>query len=89
MGKERQEALGRNVSVAEGAAALGISQVMLRRKLWRGEIGHCKIGRRVLIPMEELETFRKSSMSRDWAPSRGRDAEQQADTVRVSTGVSA
>ena len=43
--------------VLQGAEYLGMSQKALRKWLERGRIPYRKLGRRVLIPAQELERF--------------------------------
>ena len=44
-------------NVAEVAKLLGLGKTSAWEAIWRGEIPHLKIGRRVLIPREALEKF--------------------------------
>jgi excisionase family DNA binding protein len=45
------------LKVPEAAKLLGISDKATWQRLYRGEIPHRRWGRRVLIPLEELEKF--------------------------------
>jgi excisionase family DNA binding protein len=45
------------LKVPEAAKLLGISDKATWQRLYRGEIPHRRWGRRILIPLEELEKF--------------------------------
>jgi excisionase family DNA binding protein len=45
------------LKVPEAAKLLGISEKAAWQRLYRGELPHRRWGRRVLIPMDELEKF--------------------------------
>lgn len=47
----------RYISVAEAAPALGLTEKALRQRIARGQIPYRKLGKRILIPAEELEQF--------------------------------
>jgi len=44
-------------NVAEVAKLLGLGKTSAWEAIWRGDIPHLKIGRRVLIPRKALERF--------------------------------
>jgi excisionase family DNA binding protein len=52
-------------NVAEVAKLLGLGKTSAWEAIWRGEIPHLKIGRRVLIPREALEKFLAQAGSRN------------------------
>lgn len=56
----------------EAAAALGISLRSLDYNIARGELPVRRIGRRVLITRQELETFANSRETTNEAPNNGR-----------------
>ena len=45
------------VSAMEAATRLGVSRSTIRRLLKERQIGYVRIGRRVVIPLTELERF--------------------------------
>ena len=45
------------LKVPEAATLLGISEKAAWQRLYRGELPHRRRGRRVLIPVDELEKF--------------------------------
>ena len=45
------------LSIPEAAEMLGITQRAAWQRLYRGQLPHRRWGRRVLIPMAELERF--------------------------------
>lgn len=47
----------RYISVAEAAPALGLSEKPLRQRIFRGQMPYRKLGRRVIIAIEDLEKF--------------------------------
>lgn len=44
-------------SVIGVVSATGLSAPSVRRLMRQGELGYCRIGRRVMIPQRELERF--------------------------------
>jgi excisionase family DNA binding protein len=50
-------AVTKYLKVPEAATMLGISEKAAWQRLYRGELPHRRWGRRVLIPMDELEKF--------------------------------
>lgn len=46
-----------NYTVAEAAAAVGITEKAVRQRIFRGEFPHRRWGRKVIIPRAELEKF--------------------------------
>jgi excisionase family DNA binding protein len=49
--------MAKYLKVPEAATFLGISEKAAWQRLYRGELPHKRWGRRVLIPMDELEKF--------------------------------
>jgi excisionase family DNA binding protein len=47
----------RNVDVTAAAEEVGVSPFTIRAWVRQGKLGHLKAGRRVLIPLVELEKF--------------------------------
>jgi excisionase family DNA binding protein len=45
------------LTIAEAAPPLGLSEKAVRQKIFRGQLPYRKLGRRVLIPADELEQF--------------------------------
>ena len=45
------------LTIAEAAEPLGLSEKALRQRIFRGQIPYRKLGKRVLIPVDELEKF--------------------------------
>lgn len=45
------------LTIAEAAPPLGLTEKAVRQKIFRGQLPYRKLGRRVLIPAEELEQF--------------------------------
>jgi len=45
------------LTISEAAEPLGLSVKALRQRIFRGQIPYRKLGRRVLIPADELEKF--------------------------------
>ncbi len=45
------------LTIPEVAPPLGMSEKALRKRIERGQIPYRKLGRRVLIPLQELEEF--------------------------------
>ena len=45
------------LTVSEAAPPLGLTEKALRQRIFRGQIPYRKLGRRVLIPADELEQF--------------------------------
>ena len=45
------------LTISEAAEPLGLSEKALRQRIFRGQIPYRKLGRRVLIPADELEKF--------------------------------
>ena len=45
------------VTVAEAAPSLGLTEKALRQRIFRGQVPYRNLGRRVLIPADELEKF--------------------------------
>lgn len=45
------------LTIAEAAPPLGLTEKALRQRIFRGQLPYRKLGRRVLIPAEELERF--------------------------------
>ena len=45
------------ITIAEAAPALGLTEKAVRQRIFRGQLPHRKLGRRVLIPADELEKF--------------------------------
>lgn len=45
------------ISVREASVKMNIAVVTLRHILWRGELGCVRLGRRVLIDSEDVNTF--------------------------------
>ena len=45
------------LTISEAAGPLGLSEKAVRQRIFRGQIPYRKLGRRVLIPAEELERF--------------------------------
>jgi excisionase family DNA binding protein len=43
------------LTIAEAAPPLGLTEKAVRQKIFRGQLPYRKLGRRVLIPAEELE----------------------------------
>lgn len=60
-GPERLEV---GLSVEAVAAVLGVSQPTVRRLLKRGELGCCRVSRRVTVPASEVERYRREN----WTP---------------------
>ena len=50
----------KNLTVPEVAARLGISERAVRQRIYRGQLPHRRWGRRVIIPLDELEEFIKN-----------------------------
>lgn len=48
------------LTIAEAASPLGLTEKALRQRSFRGQMPYRKLGRRVLIPADELEKFLKS-----------------------------
>ena len=48
------------LTFAEAAEPLGLSEKALRQRIFRGQIPYRKLGKRVLIPVDELERFLRS-----------------------------
>ncbi len=44
-------------SVAETAPSLGLTEKALRQRIFRGQVPYKKLGRRILIPTQELDEF--------------------------------
>ena len=44
-------------SVAETAPSLGLTEKALRQRIFRGQVPYKKLGRRILIPLNEWERF--------------------------------
>lgn len=49
------------ISMATAAAAVGISAVAMRRLVKAGKLKHSRVGRRVLIRVDELDRFLRAS----------------------------
>ena len=47
----------RNLSVAQVAERLGISERAVRQRIYRGQLPYKRWGRRVIVPLDELEAF--------------------------------
>jgi excisionase family DNA binding protein len=45
------------LTIAEAASPLGLTEKAVRQKIFRGQLPYRKLGRRVLIPADELEQF--------------------------------
>ena len=45
------------LTIPEAAPPLGMTEKALRKRIERGQIPYRKFGRRVLIPLQELEEF--------------------------------
>ena len=54
--KQKPEVVGEKLvlNVPEVAALLGLGKTATWEGIWRGEIPHIKVGRRVLVPREAL-----------------------------------
>ena len=55
--KHKEENHKRLISQKEAASYLGISYWTLRDLVFQGELAHIKIGRRVLLDLEDLEDY--------------------------------
>jgi excisionase family DNA binding protein len=42
------------VTICEAAAAISVSELTMRRKIWRGEVRAKKVGGRILVPIDEV-----------------------------------
>jgi excisionase family DNA binding protein len=49
--------LKKYLTIAEAAAPLGLSEKALRQRIFRGQLPYRKLGKRVLIPVDELAKF--------------------------------
>lgn len=45
------------LTIPEAAGSLGLSEKALRQRIFRGQVPYRKLGKRVLIPADELEKF--------------------------------
>jgi hypothetical protein len=45
------------LTIAEAAPAVGMTEKALRQRIFRGQFPHRRWGRRVIIPVAELESF--------------------------------
>jgi excisionase family DNA binding protein len=45
------------LTIAEAAPPRGLTEKAVRQKIFRGQLPYRKLGRRVLIPADELERF--------------------------------
>ena len=61
-------------SVEETARLLGIHPNTLRRAIWRGEVKAARVGRRVVVPLAEVERLLGYRLSHDEAPRHGEGA---------------
>ncbi|WP_034421932.1 helix-turn-helix domain-containing protein [Candidatus Entotheonella palauensis] len=50
----------KNLTVPEAAARLGISERAAWQRIYRGQLPHRRWGRRVIIPLDDLEAFIKA-----------------------------
>lgn len=62
------------LTIAETAERLSVSRRAIETRIFRGEFPYRKLGKRVLIPVEELEQFLASLP--------GATADEALDTVR-------
>jgi excisionase family DNA binding protein len=42
------------VTICEAAAAISVSELTMRRKIWRGEVRAKRVGGRIFIPVDEV-----------------------------------
>ena len=42
------------VTICEAAAAISVSELTMRRKIWKGEVRAKKVGGRILVPVDEV-----------------------------------
>ena len=43
-----------SVTVCEAAAAISVSELTMRRKIWKGEVQAQKVGGKILVPVDEV-----------------------------------
>lgn len=48
-------------SIKEASVYLGVSEYSVRELIWKGNIGQVKIGRRVLIDVQDIDRFIETS----------------------------
>lgn len=48
-------------SIKEASVYLGVSEYSVRELIWKGNIGQVKIGRRVLIDLQDIDRFIETS----------------------------
>lgn len=51
-------------TIVEAAQTLGVSAGLVRKMISKGELGHIRAGRRVLVPIAALEAFVASGGSK-------------------------
>lgn len=51
----------RLLSIKEASVYLGVSEYSVRELIWKGNIGQVKIGRRVLIDLQDIDRFIETS----------------------------
>jgi excisionase family DNA binding protein len=58
----------RLVSVADAASVLGVSKHVVYEMIWRQDLPHTRVGRRVLVSTRALEEFMTRGVERNSTP---------------------
>jgi excisionase family DNA binding protein len=57
--RQPSQEIDRCVRIRDAAALEGVSITDIRRRIYRGELGYIRLGRLIVIPLSELERWRR------------------------------